>query len=99
MTENHSNIGSNNIVWFLAGLGLGTVTAILYAPKSGRETREAIVAGVDAGRKNLVSLGRKVGRQISSVVGPGNKTVTTKRQVKAVGNIGREAVSGDVAER
>lgn len=29
--------------WFLAGLGIGALVGILYAPKSGRETREDIV--------------------------------------------------------
>ena len=29
----------NNIGWFLAGLGVGAVAAIFYAPKSGREIR------------------------------------------------------------
>ncbi len=28
--------------WFLAGLGLGALIGVLYAPKSGRETREDI---------------------------------------------------------
>src|ERR1035437_8755977 len=30
----------NGFAWFLAGLGIGALTGILYAPKSGRETRE-----------------------------------------------------------
>ena len=33
-----SNI--HHLGWFLAGLGVGAVVGILYAPKSGRETRE-----------------------------------------------------------
>jgi gas vesicle protein len=31
--------------WFLAGLGLGALVGVLYAPKSGKETREELVAG------------------------------------------------------
>jgi len=31
--------------WFLAGLGLGALIGVLYAPKSGRETREDILRG------------------------------------------------------
>ena len=34
---------SNSIGWFLAGLGLGALVGVLYAPKSGRETRETIL--------------------------------------------------------
>jgi len=32
----------HHLGWFLAGLGVGAVVGILYAPKSGRETREDI---------------------------------------------------------
>jgi gas vesicle protein len=32
--------GVNGIAWFLAGLGVGALVGVLYAPKSGRETRE-----------------------------------------------------------
>ena len=34
----------HHLGWFLAGLGVGAVVGILYAPKSGRETREDIAA-------------------------------------------------------
>ena len=30
----------NGFAWFLAGLGVGALVGILYAPKSGRETRD-----------------------------------------------------------
>ena len=30
----------NNVVWFLTGAFIGTAVAILYAPKSGKETRQ-----------------------------------------------------------
>jgi len=30
--------------WFLAGLGLGALAGVLYAPKSGQETREDLAA-------------------------------------------------------
>ena len=30
--------------WFLAGLGIGALVAVLYAPKSGQETREDLAA-------------------------------------------------------
>jgi gas vesicle protein len=39
----------HHLAWFLAGLGVGAVVGILYAPKSGRETREDIVTGAKAG--------------------------------------------------
>ena len=32
----------SNILWFVAGLGIGAAVGILYAPKTGDETRERI---------------------------------------------------------
>jgi gas vesicle protein len=91
---------SNNIGWFLGGLGLGAVVAILYAPKSGRETRKAIGTGVDDGREYLASLGRDAGQQISDWVDSGKKLVASKkREVKAAINAGREAIHDATAEK
>jgi gas vesicle protein len=46
---------SSNIGWFLAGLGLGAVIGILYAPKSGKETREQILNSAMEGRDYLTT--------------------------------------------
>lgn len=90
----------DNIGWFFAGLGLGAVVAILLAPKSGRDTRKAIVTGVNDGREYLASLGRDARQQVSDWVDSGKKTVAgTKRQVKAAVDAGREAVHEATAEK
>jgi gas vesicle protein len=36
--------GAGGLGWFLAGLGLGALVGVLYAPKSGKETREELLA-------------------------------------------------------
>jgi gas vesicle protein len=33
---------STNLIWFLAGIGLGTAVGMAFAPKPGAETRRAI---------------------------------------------------------
>jgi len=38
MAENEG--GTSGLAWFLAGLGIGTLVGVLYAPKAGKETRE-----------------------------------------------------------
>lgn len=43
----------NSFLWFLAGLGVGAVVGVLYAPKSGAETREAIRAKFEEGKDFL----------------------------------------------
>jgi len=37
--------GTSGFGWFLAGLGIGALVGVLYAPKSGKETRDDLVAG------------------------------------------------------
>jgi gas vesicle protein len=91
---------TNNVGWFFAGLGLGTVAAILFAPKSGRDTRKAILTGVDDGREYLASLGRDADQQASDWVDSGKKIVAgTKRQVNAAVDSGREAIHEATAEK
>jgi gas vesicle protein len=46
--------------WFLAGLGIGALVGILYAPKSGRETREDIVATAKDGTEYVRVRAREV---------------------------------------
>ena len=91
---------SNNVGWFLGGLGLGALVAILYAPKSGRETRKAIVTGVDDGREYLASLGRDAREQIGDWVDSGKKIVAgKKRRINAAIDAGREAIHDATAEK
>jgi gas vesicle protein len=37
--------GSGGLGWFVAGLSLGALLGVLYAPKAGKETREDIING------------------------------------------------------
>lgn len=95
MSEDRGNIG-----WFLAGLSLGAVAAIFFAPKSGREIREAIVTGVDDAGKRLASLGRDARKQVGSWVASGKKIVVgTKREVNAAVDAGHEAIHDTTAEK
>ncbi len=44
---------SYGLAWFVAGLGVGALVGILYAPKSGRETREDLASGAREGTEYL----------------------------------------------
>jgi gas vesicle protein len=44
---------SNSLAWFLAGVTVGVAGAILYAPQSGEETREALARATREGREKL----------------------------------------------
>jgi gas vesicle protein len=53
--------------WFLAGAALGGAVALLFAPKSGRETREFIKKKAGEGKEVLVESGKEVldkGREV-----------------------------------
>jgi gas vesicle protein len=61
MGENSS--GSDKFLFFLAGAGIGAVLALLFAPKSGRETRELIARSANDGRDfvaNKVNEGKQM---------------------------------------
>ena len=42
---------SNRLAWFLTGAIIGATAAILYAPKSGKETRQYITDKTQQGRE------------------------------------------------
>jgi gas vesicle protein len=77
---------SNGLAWFLAGLGVGALVGILYAPKSGRETREDLIAGAREGTEYLRTRTRQAAEQMGDLVDIG------KVQVSEYVERGREAV-------
>ena len=54
--------------WFLAGLGVGALLGVLYAPKSGRETREDLASGAREGAEFLKDRGRRAADEVSNLV-------------------------------
>ena len=41
----------NGLAWFLAGLGIGALVGVLYAPKSGKDTRQFISDRAQQGKQ------------------------------------------------
>jgi gas vesicle protein len=56
------------LAWFLAGLGVGALVGILYAPKSGRETREDLATGAREGTEYLRARTKDAAQQVSTIV-------------------------------
>jgi gas vesicle protein len=46
-----ANDAGSKVSFFLVGLGIGALVGILFAPKSGEETREFLVDKADEGRE------------------------------------------------
>jgi len=76
----------NGFAWFLAGLGIGALAGILYAPKSGRETRDDLANSAREGTEYLRNRGREMREQVGQMVDRG------KEQVGEYVDRGREAV-------
>ncbi|HUR37055.1 MAG TPA: YtxH domain-containing protein [Terriglobales bacterium] len=90
----------NNLGWFLAGMGIGAVLGILYAPKSGRETREALMNSAEEGREYLVTRGREAREQITTLVDRGKDTIgRQKEQINSAIEAGRQAYREATTEK
>ena len=51
---------SNGILWFLVGAAVGASVALLYAPQSGKRTREYIGKKAEEGKEYVTETGRDV---------------------------------------
>ena len=91
--------GGNTFVWFLAGLGLGALAGVLYAPRSGSETREAIRARAEEGREFVKNRARDAREQASQWADKGREKVTQqKEQFRQAYEAGRQAYHEATAE-
>jgi gas vesicle protein len=50
----------SNLVWFTAGAAIGATIALLYAPKTGKDTRKLIGKRTRASREAIVDAGGDV---------------------------------------
>ena len=55
--------GGSSFLWFLAGLGVGAVVGVLYAPRSGDETREVIRSKAQEGAERARHHARRAREQ------------------------------------
>jgi gas vesicle protein len=72
--------------WFVAGLGLGALLGVLYAPKAGREVREDVAASARDGAEYLRQRSRQTADQVADLVEKG------KAQVNDYVDQGREYI-------
>jgi gas vesicle protein len=90
----------NNFMWFLAGLGFGALMGVLYAPRSGRETRESILNSAQEGREYLKTRGREARDTMNDWVDRGKDVVNRQKEqfsqaAEAARHAYREASSGE----
>ncbi len=86
MSEDTGRGQGVGVAWFLAGLGVGALVGILYAPKSGRETREDLAQRGREGSEYLRNRTRQAAEQVGTMVDKG------KEQMNQYVGRGREVV-------
>lgn len=83
---------SNSFLWFLAGLGFGALMGVLYAPRSGRETRDALKNTAQEGSEYLKTCGREAKETVSQWVDRGKDVVgQQKEKISAAMDATRQA--------
>ncbi len=97
------NSGGDKFVYFLAGTGIGAVLALLFTPKSGRETRELIArtandgrdfvtSKVTEGRQLVEDRSRRIGDDFTSFLDKSKEAVQRqKEQLSAAFEAGKAA--------
>jgi gas vesicle protein len=89
----------NSFVWFLAGLGVGALVGVLYAPRAGSETRDALRARADEGREYMRNRAREARGQASEWVDKGRDVVNQQKdQFRAAYEAGRQAYQEATSE-
>lgn len=108
MSDN--NNGGDKFLYFMVGAGIGAVFALLFAPKSGRETREMIARSandgrdflsnkVNEGRQMVEERGRRIGDDFTSFLDKSKEAVQRqKEQLTAAFEAGKAAYREDKGE-
>jgi len=87
-----SDKDGNSFVWFLAGLGLGAVAGILYAPRAGSETREALRSKAEEGRDFVRERARQAREQAGDWADRGRDILSQqKEQFRSAYEAGKQA--------
>jgi gas vesicle protein len=91
--------GITNFWFFLAGLSVGAILALLYAPKSGEETRELLRAKAVEGKEFVTAKGREIQKQAQEAVEKAKGVVAKqKEQLSAALEAGKQAYQEEKAK-
>src|SRR2546426_3525658 len=82
------NFGSK-VTYFVVGLGLGALVGILFAPKSGEETRDFLVEKADEGSKYAQRKARELKERAEDLI----------EKSKEVAARQKESITAAVADR
>jgi gas vesicle protein len=77
MSENN---GGSNLGFFLAGLGIGAILALLFAPTSGKEARDFIAQKAGEGRQYVAGRSKELRQQAEDLVDKGKERLARERE-------------------
>ncbi|HUY15167.1 MAG TPA: YtxH domain-containing protein [Terriglobia bacterium] len=84
--------GGSKFAFFLAGLGVGAILALLLAPGSGEETRQMIGQKANEGRDYVSNKSKEFRQQAEGIVEKAKDLVTQqKEQLSAALEAGKQA--------
>ena len=70
MSDTH---GGNKANWFIAGAAVGAAVALLYAPKSGKDTRRFIGEKTEEGKQAVSETGKEIYERSKDIYEKGRK--------------------------
>src|SRR5438105_13008371 len=85
------NVGSK-VTYFMVGMGIGALVGILFAPKSGEETRDFLSKKADEGKDYAQKKARELRERADELVERGKEVAVRKKDsISAAVEAGREA--------
>ena len=96
---NEQNSSVSKLAYFLVGGGIGAIIALLFAPRSGRETRDLIAQKAVESKDRLSSASRDVSDKVSTYIEKGKDLVNAqKEQISAAFEAGKQAYREEKAK-
>jgi gas vesicle protein len=85
--------------YFLAGVGIGAVVALLFAPETGEETRKLIAKKAEEGKDYVASKGKEFRGQAEELVEKGKELINKqKERLAGVFETGKEAARSTLSK-
>jgi gas vesicle protein len=90
---------TSRLAYFLVGGGIGAIVALLFAPRSGRETRDLIAQKAAEGRERVATTSRTVSDRMTDYIDKGKEVVSSqKEQISAAIEAGKQAYREEKAK-
>ncbi len=91
--------GASKVGFFLAGLGIGAILALLFAPRSGKETRDYLVQKAEEGRDFVKTKSEELRNKAEEAVEKGKDLVTRQKELlSAALEAGKQAYQDEKAK-